>query len=379
MNDLEYKKYLKIIERYRAGKAVPKEDLKFMVEFSTTANPKAVDDYIKKAKDNGEWYKLSGDQQKELESGAAIESIRQMLTDPSYKQDIVELARDAEKGRVSAKIQAGLNTILTGADIVSSVGQINAANQAAKRVRRPTRPAPLTASPELQNAIVQAQQGNYDAVRALEPAKLAILDNYLSDLNNAKTASTGQAGQFGAMAQVASSRRNRANLALAPLGDTIAARNQQRLDNLLQMKLNENQNIQQSQAQFYPNDLLQYNTDLQRADALGATGRTNLRTAVTDFSRQIPGAVANYAVDPKYDQIINSMNMYGDKNAQAAAEAYQHVSNYYNGAPGTLNNRTQFGTPVAQFNPQRPANQFYGYGYGINQNPDFNYQNKYYP
>jgi hypothetical protein len=343
---IDFQKYLRLIRKVRSGEALNKQELAFVVEFKQDVDTGALD----KIKDRDAYKKLTPEEQGELSQEALDASTKLLFQDPTYKEDLISLAKDAEQGKVSEKIATGLNIALAGTDIITSIGQIRGAKDAAKRSRRPSRPAPLTASPELQNAIVQAQQGNFDAVRALAPAQLAILDNYLSDINQARTASTGQAGNFGALAQVASGRRNRASAQLAPIADTITARNQSRLDNLLGLKLQENQAIQQSGAQFYPTDIQQYQFDQVAAQNDRVAGQQNLRSSLTGLGSQLPQLLSELAVKKKYDDIYNTMSQYGTEVGEMAAKT-------------NLENRERMnGRKMTQLADPQYLDQLYGAG-----------------
>ena len=133
------------------------------------------------------------------------------------------------------------------------------------------------------------------------------MDQYLSDLNQAKVASAGQAGTYGALAQVASQRRGRGAQALAPIIDDIKAREQGRLDNLTGMKIGENQAIQQSNAQYYPNDLYQYQLEQQAAGQLGSQGRSNLFQSLANFGNDAVPVAANFATKRRFDGIRQAL------------------------------------------------------------------------
>lgn len=332
MNE-QYRKYLQLVEKIQKGNYVPsKDEWKFFVEFKQEVDTFA-NDAVSLSKEEFEKKYPDAAERRKISSDAIDNSFKLLIQDPRNKERLLDLAKEAEQGKLTEKVTTGLNTVLAGSDIIQSIGQVKQSNQATRRARRPSRPAPLTASPELQNAIVQAQSGNFDAARQLAPAQLAILDNYLSDLSTAKTASAGQASTYGALGQVASSRRNRANVELAPLADTITARNQNRLDDLLSLKLQENANIQQSQSQFYPQDIQQYQFDLESANNQRNAGLSNLRGSVDAFASQLPQTIAKMATQKRYNDIYNSMSQYGADNAALAGKTSVDVASRHNGTP----------------------------------------------
>jgi hypothetical protein len=309
-------KYLRILQRMRAGKKISKEEIKFFLGYSADVDETKLEQLRKK-----EFKDLSSEEIQQM----IDESGKLLLTDPDNKAKALELAQDAEKGRVSDNIAIGLNAILAGSDISASRAQIAESNRLLGNSKKPSRPGAPKADPYLDQAINQAQVGTMDASRALAPAQLQILDNYLSDINNAKVASTGNAGQFGSLAQAASSRRNRAAQELVPIGDQVKAREQSRLDNLIGTRIDQNQQSFANQASLYPTDMQQYMMEQQIAGSLGATGRENLRTSVGNLANLIPSTFSKLAANRKYDGLYNQMSGYGKDNAKIAVNAQRDL------------------------------------------------------
>lgn len=309
-------KYLRILQRLRAGKPVSKEEIRFFVDFTSD-----VDEEKLKSLQRKSFKDLSIDEIQQM----IDESGKLMLSDPSNKAKTLELAQEAEQGRVSDKIATGLNILLSGADIAASVRQINESNKLLNQNKKPARPGVPKADPYLDNAINQASQGTLNAQRAIAPVQQEIGDQYLSDLNNAKIASTGQAGTYGALAQVAANRRNRSANQLAPIYDQVRSNELGRLDNLVGMRMGQNQQNFANQASLYQTDLDQYNQALQSAGALGSTGRSNLRNSLGNFASFLPSAVSKMQSDRKYNDIYNRMAGYGDDNAKAAVNAQREL------------------------------------------------------
>lgn len=325
------KYWFALIQKTQRGEKWTKDDEKFYINNVATVDVARLQELATKARAKGEdgnVMPLSPDETTELLTLMG----QQNLTSDGARAMYLKKAEDIAKTDLGNKIASVLNTTLAAGDIISSTKQINEARRLARQSRRPSAPPALTRDPELQNAIAQAQQGNYDAARALEPAKLAIFDTYLSDIANAQTASTGQAGAFGALGQVASSRRNRGNINLAPIGDSITARNQSRLDNLLAMRLGENQAIQQSQAQNYAPDLRQYQLEQESIGGLGATGRQNMRQSLLNLGSQVPGMIANQAISSRYNKMMANLGIYGKDIQDMGAQAYADTNNNWNNA-----------------------------------------------
>lgn len=322
-------RYLEILRALRAGRDVPQGDIKYFIGFAPNADS-AQYEKLKAKISTEEGLKNFTDE----DFSNYMNEAKKMLTTGKYKEDVLAIASQAEQGKVNANLTAGLNTLLAGTDIMQSIQQIKQSKQLLNQTRRPTRPGALTRDAMLQQALNGAQGDVLDQSRALAPARLDILDQYQSDLGNARTASTGQAGAYGAYSQVAANRRDRANLNLVPLQDQIRQRAQGRYDQLLGMHLNENQAINQSQSQFYPQDLYQYGLDRAAAGELGQIGHQNLRSSLTGLAAQIPSTLSRYATNRKYNDLYNQMSVYGAKNAQYMVDAHKGMDDHWGNNTG---------------------------------------------
>jgi hypothetical protein len=316
-------RYLRIMRLIRSGniEQLNKNDYKFYSQFTFDVDQNS----INKLKDETEFKNMSDE---EIDS-ALRNSFLQAVQQPETRDAILSSAQDLEQSAAKTKITDALNVALAGTDIATSLNQINQSGRARRQIRRPGRPAPLTEEPLLKGALADASRGNLDAAKAMSPAQLQILDQYLSDMNTAKTVSGGQAGIYGSLAQEASTRRGRSAGQLVPLYDGVRRESEQRYDQLLQQKLSQNQNIQQSQAQYYPYDLQQYNADTQAAGNLGLVGRENLRSSVGALAGFLPQAAARLQTRKRFRDLYNQGLVYGHDNAKIMAEAdYNHQNGY---------------------------------------------------
>lgn len=317
-------KFLKILARMQAGRPVNKDDIRYFMEFTQTVDSDTLSKLQSKL-DEGGIASLSGQDIVDL-----ITQLQAQLTQGPYKEQVLQLAQDAEKGRLSQTLTNTLNTIVAGVDIASSLRQIREANKGSRRLPAVQRPVAPGADEGLSQAIRQAQEATFDQSRSLAPAQLQILDQYMRDLNNARTASTGQAGVYGVLAQTAANRRNRSALDLIPMADQVRRADQGRLDNLLAQRRAETQQQYENTASLYPTDLYYNNLQEQRFGDLGATGRTNLRTSLPNFAQFATNAFVNRSVDNKYNQIYNEMLPYGPEAASAAVQARNWIDEYTN-------------------------------------------------
>jgi hypothetical protein len=339
MNEKDLARYWAIIQRHMAGQPLSKEDNDFFVKYL----PYVDETRMKRIIEQG----VTGGFSPEDVDNAIQQMTVAQITKPEYKQKLMDFASTKEAGRVAGNVRNAVNTALAAVDIGLSASQISNVRNELRKSRRPQRPAPLTKDPTLQAELGAAQQETLDAARAVSPAQQAILDNYMSDLNQARTASTGQAGVYGALGQVASTRRARASQQLAPVVDTIRARRQARLNDLLRMNQAENMAIQQSQAQFYPTDQMMYLREQQGLGGALAQGRQNLRGALTNIAAPAVEMTAQNVLRKRSQDAYNKLSaMYGQEIGKLAADGY---SSLYNVDPNTQ----------AQFE------EMYGYQYPI--------------
>ncbi len=75
--------------------------------------------------------------------------LRMHMTHPENRQKALELAKDAERGRISEKIASGLNVLLAGGDIAASMRQINESNRLLGENKKPSRPGVPKTDPYL--------------------------------------------------------------------------------------------------------------------------------------------------------------------------------------------------------------------------------------
>ncbi len=323
--DKNLEKYLRIVERLRNGRPVSKEELKHFASYSQDIN----EGKLAKIKDKLATSGLKGLSDQDVSD--YIDEAKKALSTDTYKDQTLDLAKDAEQGRISDKVTKGLSTALAIGDIGTSIAQINQGQRLASQSQVPGRPPVPGRDPALAQALNQAQQGSMDASKAIAPAQLQILDQYLSDINNAKSVSGGQAGVYGALGQEAANRRNRSSLDLVPLADQIKAREQGRYNDLLGMRQNELQNNFQNSAQFYPQDLAQYNLNQQTAGHLQATGRENLRNSIANVGQSIPEVVSRLQTDSKYGRLYNQIAAtHGKTAADASVYADKALNDRYN-------------------------------------------------
>ena len=315
MNEL--KRYFDIARRLSDGKEVLSEDIEFFLSYT----PEVDEAKMRKLVEGGDFSSFE-------EAQAAItEAARALQSTPEYKESVLQIAQDAEGKRLTEKFAQGVNIVLAGSDIATSINQISQANKAAKRSKRPARPSIPRRDLMLQQALRSAEEGTFDTQRALAPVQQEIQDQYLADVQNAKTASTGQAGAYGAYRQIAANRRNRAAMQLAPIADQIRAREQARYDNLLNMRAQETQNMFENQASLYPYDLQQYQNEQNRIDRVGALGRYNLRGSLYNLGNQAAGFAGSEAARRRFERLRNRALIAG-VDPDIAEQADKNVRGY---------------------------------------------------
>lgn len=320
--------YLKILRAIHAGRPVSQKDLSYFASFhgGDKFDTKAYEQLkTKLASEEGLASFTDSDWEKYMN-----EAKNRLTTDPAYREQTLALAQKTGSEKASSDLKNGLNLLLAGTDIATSLGQIGQSKAAASQLTRPGRPPVLQRDALLERALNNSQQGILDQSAAINPAKLANLDQYQADLAAARTASTGQAGAYGAYAQVAANRRDKANAGLVPLANDIRRQNQGLQNQLIGMDLSQNQAINQSQNQNYGLDLYQFNTDRAAANQLGQTGRYNLRSSLTGLAGSLVPVGAQIA-NQRYQDIFNKGMAYGPEHAQTMAGAAHQADYLWNG------------------------------------------------
>lgn len=199
------------------------------------------------------------------------------------------LIRERQSDRFIRQYKPFFNAVLAGADVATALSQIKGSNKALQSLVPPTAPA----APKIDNAIngqiANAQRGTLSSENALAPARQEIQGGYQRDLQTARAVSGGQSSTFGALANAASLRRTRAGTGLPMIADSIKAREQSRLDDLLFRRQGLNQQNFENNMGLYGQQLNSYNQDVNAVSALGQAGRTNLRTAAQSLPDSLLG------------------------------------------------------------------------------------------
>jgi hypothetical protein len=315
----ELQRYFDVATRMNSGDA-SKADIEFFFSYS----PKVDKTFLEKAVKDGKVPSIQDATKLLMNAGNAA------MSTPAYKEHMLEIQKDAEKGKLTDSVAQGIDLVLKGSDIAQSIAQIHAANRGLRSSRRPVRPAIPQREAALQAALRDSQQGNEQAARAMAPVQAQIQDQYNSDIANARTASTGQAGAFGAGAQLASDRRNRAALNLAPIQDQFAQQQRDRQDRLVGQRMDETQRMYDNNAALYPYDLHQYNLEQEQIGALGSQGRSNLRNSLYNAAGSVAPAVANAVTNRKYADLRNrAQMMYGPDAADTMVSANKKMEDYW--------------------------------------------------
>jgi hypothetical protein len=199
---------------------------------------------------------------------------------PEAKDYMNTLLKERAGDRFVKNFKPFFTSILQGVDVANSLSQIRTANNAVRALVPPTLPQSPGPDPALSGAIAKAQQGTFDASRAIAPIKQAANDRYQTDINNAKVVSNGQAGAYGSYAQAASNERYRSGGQQAAVADQVRAREQARLDGLIGMRAGNAQQDFSNRMQGTQIAMDQYNRNALAASTLGSVGRVNLRNSL---------------------------------------------------------------------------------------------------
>lgn len=197
---------------------------------------------------------------------------------------LTRLENKMKRGELTEKLSGAFNTLLNLSQLGVASNQISKSNKALGELKQPAIPTAPGEDPALSNAIAQAQQGTYDVSRAVAPVTRQIRNNRLRDENIARQVAGGQSGAYGALNQASSLRALGAYGEMAPLIDNIRAREQARLDNLLQMRQGNRQNDFENRMSIYDAGNRNYLRELNSAGELGQAGRENLFGALGGLS-----------------------------------------------------------------------------------------------
>jgi hypothetical protein len=235
-------------------------------------------------------------------SGATFEEILAAAANgPSYLDKLEDRMR---RGEVTERSAAVLNVFKDVVNLTASRGQIKRSDRALARLRRPGLPTPLREDQALNNAISGAQAGTLNAARVVEPIRQELDNQYAADQAVARDISGGQAATYGGLSQLSSLRKRRGLNSLAPEIDAIRAREQARLDNLLQQRAQQRQASWDQQFRNAYMNREAYNMDLAAAADLGRVGRENLYGTLNNLAPSI-ATLAGYG----YGTRINIPNI----------------------------------------------------------------------
>lgn len=207
--------------------------------------------------------------------------LNQLRDSPGMQSYAKSMIAEKTGNRFVERYKPLFSSILAGADIVTSLGQINTSNRAIQRLSRPSFGVPSVINPALNQEIYKAQTGTFDAARALSPAKQAILDKYNAQLSQAKQMGGGQMGTTQSLSQAAYNDALRASGELPMVQDNIRRAQQAYAGNLLNIQQQGAIADSQNQLAAQRMNADQYNLDALTAASLGVTGRQNLRNVFT--------------------------------------------------------------------------------------------------
>lgn len=201
----------------------------------------------------------------------------------------------------AGQLNQGLDILFQGVQMGIGGSQVARAKNAAAQIQRPGLPGVPGSSPQLAQALNNAQLGTINVNDVLRPAQAGIQDAYNSALNQAQVASGGQAGAYQGMANLANLQRMRANLGLAPVAQQAKAQNQEIYNQLLAQKQAETQNQFANRFGNAQVAFDQYDKDAQAIGGLGSVGRTNMLNAGRQLTQSLQG-LTPYLTQPNPQQ-----------------------------------------------------------------------------
>ncbi len=313
-SDESLKKYMAIAQAVDAGREISDEDAEFLMSHTPQNNTELED--LRAKMDAAQ---QRGIIPKDLDVQIAFKAMERYMQSDSYKDHLAGMIADQKAGKLNDRLTGALNLALAGSDVAQALNQNRQAKNAYDKSVKPVRPSPISADQNLQYALRQGQEGTYDVSRQLAPAQAASNDQYLEDIQNAKTASAGQSGAFGAYTQAAANRRNRAGLEQSALGSQIMQQNRQNYNSLLGLKQQENQNIFNSQVATYPTDMRQYQLEQEAAANLANKSYVNLNRGVNSLTAAGKDYTVDMARQRRMNMLHNTMEKYGQGNVAVNA------------------------------------------------------------
>lgn len=212
-----------------------------------------------------------------------------------FSPQTVETAlSSANQQEFMQKMQGYQGLAQAGVDLTQlamAFDQIKTANRAAGQAIPPALPGVPGPNPQLSEQLYEAQRRANDISYATAPATQQLNQAYTQALGQAQAASGGQAGNYQALANLANQQRMQAALNLVPLAQQTRMQNQSQVNDLLGMRLQEQQNTFHNQMQQYQYPYDQFNLQQQAIGALGSQGRTRAFDVVSqlpDYLQYLP-------------------------------------------------------------------------------------------
>jgi len=217
--------------------------------------------------------KYAGLKPNEYPPQALSELTQLMSSAPSEVAKKAQAAFAAKQQGVASQAGVVGDFISRAAQLGVSLSELGKANRLARQVTTPSLPQLPTLNPALTNQLYRAATANPEAV--LAPARDEIQAGYLNSLEAARQGSGGQAGAFQAMANLANIERMRAANQLVPLSQNVRLQNQDNYNNLLGMRMQEQQALQQARQFNTDLNFDRYNRDAAAVGAMRGNALTN--------------------------------------------------------------------------------------------------------
>lgn len=241
--------------------------------------------------------------------------------DASGLSYIDKLKAKVKRGETTEKFANIFDTVINTGKIGVALSQINQSKQSLEGLTPPTLPVTPNADPRLNAAIYQAQQGTFDTSRALAPISREIRNRRAAGEYAARQMAGGQQGTYGAANQLNQIAADKLTGDMGPIIDNIRAREQGRVDQLLNRSQQERQQNFQNRLGIYDRGMEQYNAQTSAAGALGSAGRQNLWEGIGGLGSNAAVMAGNISGNKYLD----------DMNRQANVNLNQSMDSGYTG------------------------------------------------
>lgn len=229
----------------------------------------------------------------EMQKYAGTEAFEEFFESQDPDSEIAKIMMEGKKAyqreqKLGVAGQLGLDAF----DMIKSIRQRKAANEALANLPDVSSPAGITRDPSLdeaRNRNLRIVQDPNSTPIARAQARRA-LDAYRSEINQARISSGGQASTFASLGALAAEKYRRASGDIASTASEARDDAEENLAGIAGQRFAETRAISDQDMRRYAMQLAERRRAEEAAGALGAQSNRNMRSALSGFSQSIPVA-----------------------------------------------------------------------------------------